>query len=473
MFKSLIEKIGVGRVFRSLGVKTEIASLGSDNEIHHNCRKRPLEQDDKQPSDFDKQLEQEVKRAKSIRDGKLKRRQNQKNIKSEIVRDKSGFKLRAVSNGNKAKNGPEEPEYEVEIAGPLRKIKPYYFTYKTFCKLRWRDRHLLDVFVTEFRDRSAEYYKQTIKKGAVYLNDKPADIESIIRNGDMITHKIHRHEPPVTSKPVEIVFEDDDILVISKPSGIPVHPTGRYRFNTITKMLQRERGYVVHPCNRLDRMTSGLMFLAKTSKGADTVGDQMKTREVTKEYLARVVGEFPENEIVVDKPLKLLEPRVTLNVVCEESDADGKHARTTFERISVSKDRKTSIVRCKPLTGRSHQIRVHLQYLGYPISNDPIYSSPLIWGESLGKNGEANFEDVIQKLDKIGKSTPASTWDVPVPSAMNKGTVLTGQLCPECQTDLYSDPGPNDLELYLHAFKYESKDNAWSYKTRLPHWATI
>lgn len=468
MFRSVIEKIGISRVFNRLRTKNNI-SPSTDQQIKPTNRKRPLEEVEKQTSDFDRQLEQEVKRAKKVQEEKIKRRKNQANVKSEKVRDEAGFKLRAISTSKKAKKRQEEPEYEVEIDGPLRKIKPYYFTYKTFCKLRWRDRELLDVFVSEFRDRTAEYYKKTIEMGSVYLNDQPANLKSIIRNGDMITHKVHRHEPPVTSKPVETVYEDDDILVISKPSGIPVHPTGRYRFNTITKMLQKERGFVVHPCNRLDRMTSGLMFLAKTSGGADKIGDQMKAREVTKEYLARVVGKFPEGEIVVDRPLKLLEPRLTLNVVCENDDPEGKHAKTIFERVSVSNDGKTSIVRCKPLTGRSHQIRVHLQYLGHPITNDPVYSSPQIWGDNLGK--DADFKSVISKLDKVGKSSLASSWDFPNPQ--NNGTMLNGKICPDCETELYSDPGPNDLELYLHAFKYESKNGEWSYQTKLPEWTSI
>lgn len=125
---------------------------------------------------------------------------------------------------------------------------------------------MVDVFISEFRDRESEYYKRTIENGDVHINDETADLSTVIRNGDLITHQVHRHEPPVTSRPIKVIFEDDNIMVIDKPSGIPVHPTGRYRFNTITKMLQNNLGFVVNPCNRLDRLTSGLMFLAKTRR---------------------------------------------------------------------------------------------------------------------------------------------------------------------------------------------------------------
>lgn len=215
--------------------------------------------------EFNKHLQDEVERERGIQQKKKIKRTKLNKLSTST--DKSRFQSRETGN-KKPKHRQIDPEYEVVIEGPLRKIKPYYFTYKTFCKERWRNKKLIDVFTSEFRDREPEYYMKTIASGTVYLNDKAAGLSSIIKNGDLITHKVHRHEPPVTSRPIKTVFEDDDILVIDKPSGIPVHPTGRYRFNTITKMLERNLGFAVNPCNRLDRLTSGLMFLAKTPKGS-------------------------------------------------------------------------------------------------------------------------------------------------------------------------------------------------------------
>lgn len=133
-----------------------------------------------------------------------------------------------------------------EIEGNLRRVPPYYFTYLTFCKQRWRDRNLFEVFTTEFRDRDAAYYKQAIERGQVTLNKKVANLDTIIRNGDQISHRTHKHEPPVTSRPIGIVYEDDELCVIDKPSGMPVHPTGRYRFNSAVQILKHELGKNVH-----------------------------------------------------------------------------------------------------------------------------------------------------------------------------------------------------------------------------------
>ena len=352
------------------------------------------------------------------------------------------------------------------IDGRLRRVNPYFFTYLTYCKMRWRDRKLLDIFVNEFRDRDADFYKKTIAAGQVTLNKKPADLDSIVRNGDLISHRCHRHEPSVSSREIKIVHEDENIIAIDKPSGIPVHPTGRYRYNTITKIFQHEFGKVVHPCNRLDRLTSGLMFLGKNAKGADAFVQQIKDRTVKKEYIARVAGKFDIGDIEVDKPLRTSSPKHGLNRVDFE---EGKEAKTVFRRISYDPESNTSIVKCFPFTGRTHQIRVHLQYIGHPIANDPIYSNATVWGKNLGKDGEGENADIIGKLDRIGKDKASSTWIHP----QEDGEILSGDLCDTCSAELYTDPGPNDLDLWLHAYKYEAADKKWSYKTEYPEWATL
>lgn len=382
-------------------------------------------------------------------------------VKLEKLRSESGFRAKKQDVHD---NRADEDKVQYKIEGLYREVLPYYFTYLTYCKMRWRDRKLIDVFTSEFRDRSEEYYRKTISEGKVMLNDKPANLDSVIKNGDLISHRIHRHEPCVTSRPIKIVKETDELIIIDKPCGIPVHPTGRYRYNTVTKIMKLEMDKEVHPCNRLDRLTSGLMFLAKNPKGADKFVEQLKAREVKKEYIARVKGVFPDGEITVDKPLFTLEPRLGLNIVDEER---GKPATTIFKKISS--DGETSIVKAMPHTGRTHQIRVHLQYLGFPIANDPIYSNVSVWGESLGAKGEADHDKVMAKLHEIGKTKPASSWLYPD----SQGEVLLNKQCEECGTELYSKPGANDLDLWLHAYRYYSTDESepWSHETDFPDWA--
>ncbi|KAM0449483.1 hypothetical protein ACHAO4_007501 [Trichoderma viride] len=396
----------------------------------------------------------------------------------------------------------------------LRRVKPYHFTYNTYCKERWRGRSLIDIFESEFRDRPVEYYRNSMVRGDIYVNGRVVGPDYIVRNGDMISHTLHRHEPPVTAEPIGIIHEDNDIIVINKPSGVPVHPAGRYNFNSVIEIMVAERGrdFLPHPCNRLDRLTSGIMFIAKSVKSAEAMAMKIRGRTVRKEYLARVVGHFPDGEVVCDQPILQISPKLGLNRV----RANGKSARTVFKRLAyypprdgdaeepavLAEDGKPltpaereildderskpwlnkkgySIVRCLPVTGRTHQLRVHLQYLGHPIQNDPIYANQRVWGFNLGQadaDGSQNTdEDVITRLNRMGKEEVAEAvvyYDEMVDRyEKQRAEKMTGELCDICATPLYSDPGSHELSLWLHSLRYEDADGSWAYTSPLPKWA--
>ncbi|TBU55870.1 pseudouridine synthase [Dichomitus squalens] len=230
------------------------------------------------------------------------------------------------------------------------------------------------------------FQRYALESGVTTINGKVAKPDTIIKNGDRIENVSHRHEPPVTSTPVRIVLHDNErqFIVIDKPGSIPVHAAGRYFRNSLVEILKNDFGFEkVYTVNRLDRLTSGLMILPLNSALANTLSKEFVNGEVRKEYVARCKGKFPEEEIVCEEPLLTVDRQMGLNIVHPE----GKPAKTIFNRLHYDENTDTSVLRCRPLTGRSHQIRVHLQYLGHPIANDPIYSDARIWGESLGKGG--------------------------------------------------------------------------------------
>ena len=322
-----------------------------------------------------------------------------------------------------------------------------------------------------------------------------------------MSHTLHRHEPPVTAQPVGIVHEGDELIVINKPAGVPVHPAGRYNFNSVVEIMRAERGYTFNPrpANRLDRLTSGIMFIGKTQKAADEMNVQIKQRTVKKEYVARVVGKFPDGDVVCEKPILQISPKLGLNRV----RATGKSARTVFKRLAYYPAKREgidghaikqlpdvgdqthhshrempwkhmngySIVRCMPLTGRTHQIRVHLQFLGHPITNDPIYSNQRVFGPALGENDEFSDEDedIISRLSRMGKEEVAQAVayhdELVDDYQKRRAEKMTGEVCDVCGTDLYSDPGAHELGIYLHAKKYACQEGKWEYETPLPEWA--
>lgn len=320
----------------------------------------------------------------------------------------------------------------------------------------------------------------------------------IVKNGDVISHTLHRHEPPVTALPISVLHEDEDMIVINKPSGVPVHPAGRYNYNSVVEIMRAERGHSWNPlpCNRLDRLTSGVMFVGKHAKAAEQLSQQISGRTVRKEYIARVKGEFPDGEVVCDMPILQISPKLGLNRV----RANGKAARTVFKKLayyppshdlgepgnsengsatpSIPK-KGYSIVRCLPVTGRTHQLRVHLQFLGHPIANDPIYCNQRVWGDRLGANdadaSQDTDEDIITRLSRMGKSEVADAvaYHDEMVDEYNKKKAekMSGALCDVCQTPLYTDPGERELSLWLHSLRYEDAGGTWSYVSPLPAWA--
>lgn len=376
---------------------------------------------------------------------------------------------------------------------------PYHFTYNTYCKERWRGRSLLDIFGSEFRDRPVAYYEDAIRRGYITLNGSAVDPEHVVKNGDVISHTLHRHEPPVTAEDVKIVHEDEQMIVIDKPAGVPVHPSGRYNYNSVVEILRATRGYEFNPmpCNRLDRLTSGVMFIGKHRRAAEKLGEEIRSREVRKEYVARVAGEFTEGEVVCEQPILQISPKLGLNRV----RANGKEARTVFRRLAwypvrsnemngqeIDEENETqgmpwkrkrgySIVRCLPITGRTHQIRVHLQFLGHPVTNDPIYCNQRVFGAKLGQGSSTDSDDetVLDALSKMGKSEAADAvaYHDEMVEEYNKRKAerQTGEKCEVCDTALYSDPGIHELGIYLHALRYAHSNGHWEYETALPIWA--
>ncbi|XP_034472354.1 RNA pseudouridylate synthase domain-containing protein 2 isoform X2 [Drosophila innubila] len=409
----------------------------------------------------------------------------------------------------------EETSYYTENG--LRKVYPYFFTFTTFTKGRWVGQKILDVFSREFRAHPAEEYKRSIEAGTLLVNNEKVPVDYKLKHNDLLANTVHRHEVPVTSQPIEIIHMDEEILVVNKPASIPVHPCGRYRHNTMIFILAKEFNLKnLRTIHRIDRLTSGILMFGRTSEKARQMEQQIRNRQVQKEYVCCVEGEFPDGIIECNEPIEVVSYKIG---VCKVSPK-GKDCKTTFKRISQTG--KYSIVQCKPLTGRMHQIRVHLQYLGYPIVNDPLYNHE-VFGPLKGRGGDIGGKTDDQLINDLIAIHNAENWlgidsnealtlkianegtiDSPSTSKIssNVSTVTTETIkspglqktvsaqtgyespdcgfdpskvttdphCLECKMN-YRDPNTADLVMYLHAWKYQGVD--WEYSTDLPSWATM
>jgi len=248
----------------------------------------------------------------------------------------------------------------------------------------------LDHFLKQkYRRLSREYLQKSIKSGRVTLNHRASKPSQLLKPQDKVfVLSLNEGEEPEVDFGYTVLHEDDSILVVDKPGNLPVHPSGRYFFHTLLTQLRVENGnevnqkkefYVVH---RIDRETSGVLVLGKTAAAAAVLVRQWERREVEKEYLAIVKGVVERDAFEIDAPLGR-DPRseIRLKMSVVEMGADGEPlyipksevlpARTRFE--VVERLPRHTIVRCKPHTGRQHQIRVHLWHVGHPIAGDKLY----------------------------------------------------------------------------------------------------
>lgn len=238
----------------------------------------------------------------------------------------------------------------------------------------------LDVFLTNHVENATRNKVQrAIQEGAVLVNGKTVKSSHQVAPGEIIHITLPKSPPQKAlpeNIPLDVVYEDDDLLVVNKPAGMVTHPaysnyTGTlvnallYHCNNLSAVNDPTRPGIVH---RLDKETSGLMVIAKTDNAHAKLAKQFAARTIKREYWAIVWGKFKEKRGVIETLLgRSKSDRKKMAVV-----ADGKHAITEYtvlEQFSY-----LSLVKLKLRTGRTHQIRVHLAHINHPVFGDPTYN---------------------------------------------------------------------------------------------------
>lgn len=249
----------------------------------------------------------------------------------------------------------------------------------------------LDQYLVEELKISRSKIQKLIKDGRITLNGKQINVSALVKLGDIITVSDNiDFEINITGEdiPLDIVYEDKYLLVINKPSGMVVHPApGNYHGTMVNALIYRFelsskdpiRPGIVH---RIDKDTSGLLVVAKDDYTHELLSDMISKKEVERIYYALVDGIIPHETGTIDAPIgRDPNNRQKMKV----TDINSKNAVTHF-RVLKRYSTNQTLIECKLETGRTHQIRVHMAYIGYPIYNDPVYGKtkhPSSFGQFL------------------------------------------------------------------------------------------
>jgi 23S rRNA pseudouridine1911/1915/1917 synthase len=233
----------------------------------------------------------------------------------------------------------------------------------------------LDRFLQKKMRRLSRSRVQRIIAGDCDVAGRAARASTRVQAGQRVSFRRPAPDEPVVPRELTIRYTDPDFYVIDKPAGLPVHPTARYHFSTLTAVL-RERlpDEFVRVVHRLDRETSGLMLVARTPAAESTLKKAFARRLVHKRYLAIVHGELtipPDEPLLLQQPIGPAGTEVRVRMAVCPLTAGGLTART--EVRTLRRAGAYTLVECRPHTGRQHQIRVHLWAHGYPIVGDKLY----------------------------------------------------------------------------------------------------
>lgn len=245
---------------------------------------------------------------------------------------------------------------------------------------------IVEFLAHRFKYHTAEGWEDRVRRKWVRVNGAEVEPGHVVTKDDTVAYTIWHAEPPVDDR-YDVLYEDNDILAVSKSGNIPVHACGVFITHTLIARLKEDFGPGINLCHRLDRETSGVVLLARNRESNRALARQFSNGQVEKRYLAVVYGCISRRTFVIDAPIGKVDIRFQYPVEYEwgkENDLatylpkrvvdleNGKPARTRCEVVRRAGD--LTVLRVAPEQGRTNQIRVHLAHAGYPIVGDKIYA---------------------------------------------------------------------------------------------------
>ena len=217
------------------------------------------------------------------------------------------------------------------------------------------------------------------KSGGIKVGDEVVTVRFALKENDLLTLTLDDEGSENIEKsdiPLDVLYEDDDILLVNKPLGMPKHPSQGHRNDTLANAVMyryRDEAFTFRAITRLDGDTTGTILVARNAVSAQRLTSCLQKGEIRKEYAAVTVGVPSQKKGVIDAPIA----RCLDSIIKRRISPDGKNALTEYEVVALSQNGMYSLVKAFPITGRTHQIRLHLSHIGYPLYGDFLYGTPI------------------------------------------------------------------------------------------------
>jgi len=230
---------------------------------------------------------------------------------------------------------------------------------------------ILAFYASRYPHSTEAEWRLRIEAGNVLRNGLPAAPDDTLRRGDVLVYFRRPWEEPDAPTDFVTLYEDEDVLVLSKPSGLPVLPGGFFLERTLLHLVRRRYGDACSPLHRLGRGTSGAILFTRNRDAARSLAKAMFERRILKVYLARAAGTSMPDAFTVDAPIGPV-PHI-LPATVNAYRPDGRPSTSHVRVLRRFPDQNASLLEVTIPTGRPHQIRIHLSYAGFPLVGDPLY----------------------------------------------------------------------------------------------------